>query len=103
MCFLDRFRTAGSKSDQGSRQLSDDPAVPDDSWFSAGEARFSATVDSFYGSPESLAKGGFQRLEMGDLAAALAFFRKSIDLLHTLYVGTDWERRQPNPADEPIV
>ncbi len=72
-------------------------------WLTAGEQRFERDVSNYYGSPETIAGGGVKALKRGDTAAALFFFQKSIDLLHTLYVGTGMQARRPSHRDDPII
>lgn len=77
--------------------------VDSGSWLTAGEQRFEHDVSNYYGSPETIARGGVEALERGDTAAALFFFQKSIDLLHTLYVSTGMQTRRPGHRDNPII
>ena len=86
-----------------------DPLLDDASWLSAGHARFDALVPKYYGSPDSIAAGGKQRHELGDPDAALFFFQRAIDTLHTVYVassgesGPDGWPRRPSSRDLCIV
>jgi hypothetical protein len=86
-----------------------DPHLDDASWLSAGESRYDTLVRSHFGSPDTIAAGGMQRSQLGDPAAALFFFQKSIDTLHSIYVAgfgdrspADWSR-QPSDRDLGIV
>jgi hypothetical protein len=84
-----------------------DPLLDDASWLSSGESRYSTLVRNHYGSPDTIAAGGAQRIQQGDPAAALFFFQKSIDTLHSIYVASsggpaEW-RRQPSNRDLDIV
>jgi hypothetical protein len=86
-----------------------DPLLDDGSWLRAGESRYETLVRSHYGSPDTIAAGGIQRNQLGDPAAALFFFQKSIDTLHSIYVAgfgdpspAGWSR-QPSSRDLGIV
>ncbi|MGH3435249.1 MAG: hypothetical protein ACRDRN_02150 [Sciscionella sp.] len=72
-------------------------------WLTSGEARYQDMVSGYYGSPESIAAGGHQCLQAGDAAAALFFFQKAIDLLHTLYVISEMRGRVPGAADQEVL
>jgi hypothetical protein len=86
-----------------------DPLLDDASWLRAGESRYETLVSSHYGSPDTIAAGGLQRSQLGDPAASLFFFQKSIDTLHSIYVAgfgdpspAGWSR-QPSSRDLGIV
>lgn len=86
-----------------------DPLVNDTAWLSEGQGRFSATVSKYYGSPDTIAAGGAERLGQSDSAAALFFFQKAIDTMHSIYVcgfpdnsPASW-RRQPSAHDLEII
>lgn len=84
-----------------------DATLDDASWLRSGEDRYSTLVRNHYGSPDTIAAGGTQRIELGDPAAALFFFQKSIDTLHSIYVASSdgraqW-RRQPSNRDLGII
>lgn len=87
----------------------DDPALDDASWLMAGEDRYKSLVANHYGSPDTIAVGGDQRVAVGDLASALFFYQKAIDTLHSIYVcgfndtGPASWRRQPSGRDLAIV
>jgi hypothetical protein len=81
----------------------DDDALPDAGWLSSGEGRYDRLINNWYGSPETIARGGEERVERGDLAAALHFFRKSIDLLHTQYDFMEMAQRRPGPPDDRVI
>lgn len=87
----------------------DDPALDDASWLGAGRARYESTVHQHYGSPDTIAAGGLQRMNAGDIAAALFFFQKAIDTMHSIYVcgfndtGPSSWSRQPSSRDIGIV
>jgi hypothetical protein len=82
---------------------SDKSSAPDAEWLRDGEQRYERLVARHYGSPETIAAGGHARRQVGDLAAALFFFQKAIDLLHTLYDFSAMKDRRPSEADGPIV
>ena len=86
-----------------------DPLLDDASWVRAGESRYNALVRDHFGSPDTLAAGGVQRSEQGDPVAAMFFFQKAIDTLHSIYVcgmgdpsPAGWSR-QPSNRDIGIV
>ncbi|HSL73891.1 MAG TPA: hypothetical protein VK853_05475 [Ilumatobacteraceae bacterium] len=86
-----------------------DPALDDGAWLRAGEGRYSSLIPNHYGSPDTIAAGGAQRLQQDDPAAALFFFQKSIDTLHSIYVcgfndtgPASWSR-QPSSRDLEIA
>ena len=80
-----------------------DASLPDGPWFSASEQVYRDTVDAFYGSPETMASGGDQARQRGDHGAALLFYGKSIDMLHTAYGWNAMQGRQPGPLDDQMV
>ncbi|WP_406081262.1 hypothetical protein [Micromonospora sp. NBC_00858] len=92
-----RARGAGGQS-PGVR-----PGVDDGRWLQEGEERYQRLVSRHYGSPETIAAGGVQRLRAGDQAAALFFFQKAIDLLHTHHVVNEMSRRRPSDVDGQIT
>ena len=77
-----------------------DPQLDDASWLSSAESRYGTLVRNHYGSPDTIAAGGTQRMQQGDPAAALFFFQKSIDTMHSIYVTssgpTEWRRPLSN-------
>jgi hypothetical protein len=79
------------------------PGVDDARWLREGEARYQGLVGRHYGSPETIAEGGIQRLQANDRAAALFFFQKAIDLLHTNYLFDEMRQRRPSDHDLPII
>ncbi len=86
-----------------------DPLLDDASWIRAGENRYDVLVRNHYGSPDTIAAGGMQRSRLGDPAAALYFFQKAIDTLHSIYVAgfgdgspAGWSR-EPSSRDLGIV
>lgn len=80
-----------------------DAVLPDSDWLAQGERRYDRLINNWYGSPETIARGGEERVERGDLAAALHFFRKSIDLLQTNYCFSEMTQRRPSPADSRMI
>lgn len=87
----------------------DDPALDDAAWLDAGDDRYRAAVSNHYGSPDTIAAGGDQRSRQGDVAAALYFYEKAIDTLHSIYVcgfddtGPSGWSRQPSHQDLDII
>jgi hypothetical protein len=79
-----------------------DPTLQPDEWIAASEARYRDKVNAYYGSPETMARGGQEALEIEDFGTAMFFFRKSIDIIHS-QVGGPSPRRVPGPADDPIL
>ena len=69
----------------------------------AGESRYERLIGRHYGSPESIADGGRRRMMAGDPTAALYFYQKSIDLLHTHYVVHEMRDRKPADRDTVIT
>ena len=86
-----------------------DPLLDDSAWLSAGDARFGQLVRNHYGSPDTIAAGGDQRVQLQDPSAALFFYQKAIDTLHSIYVcgfndtGPGSWGRQPSGRDSTIV
>ena len=80
-----------------------DPSLPDNEWLAASERVFRETIDSYYGTPDTMASGGEQRAALGDAGVALLFYRKSIDMLHTAYGFSQMQSRSPSRADDPII
>jgi hypothetical protein len=87
----------------------DDPALGDAAWLDAGDDRYRAGIGDHYGSPDTIAAGGDQRRQQGDVASALFFYEKAIDTLHSIYVcgfedtGPAGWVRQPSQRDLDIV
>lgn len=86
-----------------------DPLMDDATWVSAGESRYNSLIRNHYGSPDTIAAGGQQRNQLNDPVAAMFFFQKSIDTLHSIYVcgfgdpsPAGWSR-QPSDRDLNIV
>lgn len=81
----------------------DESQLDDVEWLDRGRQRYERLISNHYGSPETIAHGGMLRAREGDLAAALFFFQKAVDLLQTHYCNMEMSERQPGPADEPIL
>ncbi|HJZ36332.1 MAG TPA: hypothetical protein VJ204_08685 [Solirubrobacterales bacterium] len=64
---------------------------------------FNETIEPYYGSPETMAKGGDERRGLTDYGTAMFFYAKSIDMLHSNYGHLGMERRRPSPADTVII
>lgn len=80
-----------------------DPNLPDDRWLATSERAYRDSVDGYYGSPETMGKGGQEHYGNAEFGVALFFYAKSIDMLHTAYGYARMEKRQPSPADAWIV
>jgi hypothetical protein len=59
-------------------------------WLLAGHQRFDRGKNRFFGSPETMRRGGEEALSRGDTAAAVFFFAKAIDIAQT------WSRNRPH-------
>src|ERR1022692_4565112 len=86
-----------------------DPLLDDAAWLGAGEARYNRLISNHYGSPDTIAAGGDQRIQQDDPASGLFFYQKSIDTLHSIYVcgfnatgPSSWSRR-PSQRDHTIL
>ena len=104
---LENVRQHGGRQVAGLRSV-DGSDRPDGSSSPAqtladAEQRYESLVSGFYGSPESLARGGQQQVAAGDGATALYFFQKAIDLLHTLYCFNGMQQRTPGGRDAHIT
>jgi hypothetical protein len=90
-------------------QSMSDPSPNDAEWLSAGEARFHQLISNHYGSPDTIAAGGDERMAQDDPASGLYFYQKSIDTLHSIYVcnfndpGPGSWSRQPSGQDNSIL
>lgn len=87
----------------------DDPLLDDGQWLRGGEDRYDRLISNHYGSPDTIAHGGDLRKQRDDYSAALYFYQKAVDTMHSIYVcGSNdrgpgsWSRR-PGPADMSIV
>lgn len=60
-----------------------DPSLDDGSWIGGAEDRFGSLIANHYGSPDAIAAGGDQRIQLSDPACALYFYQKAIDTLHS--------------------
>ena len=79
-----------------------EPSLPDDEWFTRSEDVYERTWRDHAGSPESFAEAGRNHYGHQNFGVALMFFRKAIDLMHTLYTD-GMSRRQPSPRDFSIT
>lgn len=80
-----------------------DQSLDDGPWYAASVAEYERTVGSHYGSPDTMAGGGFNAAAAGDSGVAMEFFRKSIDMLHTAYGFNQMGTRQPSQSDVAII
>jgi hypothetical protein len=80
-----------------------DGSLPDGAWLGESREMFKATIEPYYGSPETMAKGAEDRRFLADYGTALFFYAKSIDMLHTAYGFSGMERRRPSGSDAPII
>ncbi len=78
-----------------------EPSLPDAEWFRTSEQVYERTWRDHAGSPETFAEAGKLHYSYQNFGVALLFFRKAIDLMHTLY--GDMSRRQPSPRDLSIT
>jgi hypothetical protein len=83
--------------------------LEDAAWLRSGEDRYRSMISNHYGSPDTIAAGGEKRAQCDDLAAALFFYQKAIDTLHSIYVcglndsgPASWSR-QPSARDHSIL
>jgi hypothetical protein len=81
----------------------DDSRLSDGPWLHLGERRYERLLVRLDGPPEAIAAGGHERRRAGDLAAALFFFQKAIDMLHTHYGFSGMKDRKPSSADWPLI
>jgi hypothetical protein len=77
--------------------------LADPEWFAASERTYQSLVGNYYGSPETMAGGGHERLMPNDAGVAMYLFAKSIDMLHTAYGFNEMRSRRPSDADAAIV
>lgn len=80
-----------------------DSTLPDGAWLAASEALFKQRIDSFYGSPETMSRGGEEHYQLSDYGTAMFFYAKSIDMLHTAYGFSQMAQRRPSVADLEII
>ena len=80
-----------------------DNSLPDGQWLAASKDLFDQDIEPFYGSPETMARGGEEHYTHGNYGTAMFFFAKSIDMLHTAYGFSQMTRCRPSPADLAIV
>jgi len=79
-----------------------EPSMPDNEWFTRSEEVYEQTWRDHAGSPETFAEAGSIHYGHQNFGVALLFFRKAIDLMHTLYTD-GMSRRQPSPRDFSIT
>lgn len=80
-----------------------DLALPDVQWFQVSEQVYNATWRDHAGSPETFAEAGQLHYGHQNFAVALLFYRKAIDLLHSIYISNAMSSRQPSAKDLPIT
>jgi hypothetical protein len=80
-----------------------DDSLPDGEWLAVSKQLFEKSIEPYYGSPETMARGGEEHYKNGNHGTAMFFFAKSIDMLHTAYGFSQMAKRRPSPADAPIV
>ncbi len=82
----------------------DDPTLADEAWWRQSHERYESIRPLFIpGTVESYCQGGDIRLSLGDHGAAIYFYRRSIDHMHTEYLFSQMRDRTPNPNDrQPI-
>jgi hypothetical protein len=80
------------------------PGETDDvKWWAVAESQYKRHWRSYLGSPETLAAGGQHFYDSGQFGTALLLYQKAIDVLHTHYVFSSMQDRQPSPRDLPII
>jgi hypothetical protein len=67
----------------GKRSLGNPAPEDDSSWLLAGHRTFDRNKSRFFGSPETMRRGGEEALGKGDTATAVFFFAKAIDIAQT--------------------
>jgi hypothetical protein len=72
-------------------------------WFAASERIYNQTWRNHVGSPETFAEAGGDHYNHRNFAIAMLFYRKAIDLLHTVYTFSDMSTRQPSARDRAIT
>jgi hypothetical protein len=80
-----------------------DSSLSDSDWFAASERIYDQTWRSHLGSPETFADAGQDHYNNQNFGVAILFFRKAIDLLHTLYISSNMSARQPSAKDLAIT
>lgn len=72
-----------------------DESVDDQTWIRQGNQRFEAGKSRHFGSPETMRAGGDQAVAKGDIAAAVFYYAKAIDIAQT------WANSKPGerPAE----
>jgi len=103
MRFFNRKKSKRPVTVQAMPEDSIDHSLPDDEWLARSEERFRWMVENYYGSCDTIGRGGQERYGYGDFGTALFFYQKSIDVLHTNYLFGQMRNRQPSPDDAWIV
>jgi hypothetical protein len=80
-----------------------DPSLSDADWFALSADIYERTWRDHLGSPETFADAGRAHYGNQNFAVAMLFFRKAIDLLHTLYTSSEMSARQPSARDLAIT
>jgi hypothetical protein len=80
-----------------------DTRMLDSDWLTAGAERYENLVVQTPASVEATTAAGVARQRMGDVAAALFFYQKAIDVMQAEYVINDMRRRGPSAADQPPI
>lgn len=69
-----------------------DESVDDQTWIQQGAERFEAGKSRHFGSPETMRAGGDQAASKGDIAAAVFYYGKAIDIAQTWATSRPGER-----------
>ena len=77
-----------------------DTRVLDSDWLTAGAQRYEALVVQTPASVEATTAAGVARQRLGDVAAALFFYQKAIDVMQAEYVINGMRSRGPSSADQ---
>jgi hypothetical protein len=97
----------GDRPERGSSSLASselvDSTLPDGEWFHASEQVYDGTWRNHLGSPETFAAAGRIHHGQQNFAVALLFYRKAIDLMHSIYITNGMSPRQPSARDLPIT
>jgi hypothetical protein len=78
------------------RAQQDFSELNDQAWLLAGHRRYERDRSRFFGSPETMRRGGEEALSRGDTAAAVFFFAKGIDIAQTWSHSRPGERSYEN-------
>jgi hypothetical protein len=77
--------------------------LADGPWLTESQRLFESTVSSYYGSPDTMARGGRDAEDAGNYGTATCFYRKAIDMLHTAYGFGQMQQRRPSESDAWII